>query len=265
MSPPEELEDPAAPLGEAEPAEPVPLEPVPEEAPPAAEGEAPEAPPAAEGEAPEAPPAAGGEAPEAPPAAGGEAPEAPPAAEGEAPEAPPAAGGEAPEAPPAAEGEAGAAPPAAALGDGEARIVAVPGTEPPGDADVEFEAGFGLLDADEPEAALEPPRLTSDFPGHVPVGATGAAPEPAFCRPGPGSGNSKSALSTVLQPLPIFATNMAGKEASRLPKMESLVASYSVLLVSRLTLEPPPVTVIGAQFMYISRLPILLNQVHARV
>ena len=218
---PPELEEAAAPLGEAEPAEPVPLDPVPEEAPPAAEGEA--------------------------------------------PEAPPAAGGEAPEPPPAAEGEAGAALPAAALGDGEARIVAVPGTEPLEDADVEFEAGVELLDADEPEAALEPPRLTSDFPGQVPVGATGAAPVPAFCRPGPGSGNCKSALSTVLQPLPIFATNMAGREASRLPKIESFMASYSVVLVSRLTFEPPPVTVIGAQFMYISRLPILLNQVHARV
>src|SRR6266700_1305335 len=28
---------------------------------------------------------------------------------------------------------------------------------------------------------------------------------------------------------------------------------------------PPPVTMIGAQFMYISRLPTLLNHVHARV
>ena len=44
-----------------------------------------------------------------------------------------------------------------------------------------------------------------------------------------------------------LATNMSGK-----------------LLKTDMSLAPP-VTVMGAQFMYISRLPILLNQVHARL
>jgi len=72
----------------------------------------------------------------------------------------------------------------------------------------------------------------------------------------PGSGKRRSVESTVWQPLPMLATNMFGR------------ASYAdVSRVSRYSsrLEAPPDNVTGAQFMYISRFPILLNQVQARV
>lgn len=58
--------------------------------------------------------------------------------------------------------------------------------------------------------------------------------------------------SVVVQPL-MLATNMGGK----------LVERFSTTSVSRF--EEPLVTVTGAQFMYISRLPIRLNQVQASV
>lgn len=147
-----------------------------------------------------------------------------------------------------AEGEAGEAAPAAA-GDGEARIVAVPGVVgvPLGVADVELEAGDAGAepDDDEPELA-PPPKLTLEDFGQVPVGGV-SAELPAFWTTAPGSGKAKSVLSAVLHPLPILARNMAGKEASRLPKVESLVASYAVVLTSRFF--EPPVTAMGAQFM----------------
>ena len=60
----------------------------------------------------------------------------------------------------------------------------------------------------------------------------------------------------------IFATNMAGKEVLR-PESSGMAKSVSLRAVSLLL--DPPVTLTDAQFMYISRLPTLLNQVHARV
>jgi hypothetical protein len=57
----------------------------------------------------------------------------------------------------------------------------------------------------------------------------------------PGFGNSRSLEATELQPLPTFALKTSGYEPSP---------------------EPPlPVIVTDAQFMYISRLPMLLNHV----
>lgn len=50
-----------------------------------------------------------------------------------------------------------------------------------------------------------------------------------------------------------FATNMGGKLAARLSSS------------SGERLDEPPETVMGAQFMYISRFPMRLNQVQARV
>ena len=62
----------------------------------------------------------------------------------------------------------------------------------------------------------------------------------------PGLGNLMSVLSGVWQSTPLtLATMMSG-------------------LLARV-LEPLPVMVTGAQFMYISRLPVLLNQVHAKM
>ena len=61
----------------------------------------------------------------------------------------------------------------------------------------------------------------------------------------------------------MFATNIAGKEGVSRPESSGMAKSVSLRCVSLLL--DPPVTLIDAQFMYISRLPILLNQVHARV
>lgn len=61
----------------------------------------------------------------------------------------------------------------------------------------------------------------------------------------------------------MFATNMAGKEGLSRPESSGMAKSVSLSEVSLLL--DPPVTLMDAQFMYISRLPTLLNQVHARV
>ena len=52
----------------------------------------------------------------------------------------------------------------------------------------------------------------------------------------------------------MFAMNISGKESARLICNDSLRLLFL-----------PVVTVIGAQFMYISRVPILLCHVHAKV
>ena len=76
---------------------------------------------------------------------------------------------------------------------------------------------------------------------------------------GPGLGKRMALLSLVVQPL-ILATNMGGYlELSRLKKSRWPRSS------SRFLPEPPPETLIGAQFIYISRSPTRLNQVQERV
>ena len=60
----------------------------------------------------------------------------------------------------------------------------------------------------------------------------------------------------------MFALNMPGKDA--VARSESSGIRRVSLRVSALFLDPP-LTLIDAQFMYISRLPILLNQVQAKV
>ena len=84
----------------------------------------------------------------------------------------------------------------------------------------------------------------------------------------PGSGKTTSVESTVAHPLetePMLAKNMSGKEARRLnqPRFERLAALRDSML--RLPVLDPPVTVMGAQFMYISLLPTRLNHVQAKV
>ena len=60
----------------------------------------------------------------------------------------------------------------------------------------------------------------------------------------------------------MFALNIAGKdgaarsESSAMPRVSFRLAALFF---------DPPLTLIDAQFMYISRLPILLNQVQAKV
>lgn len=75
----------------------------------------------------------------------------------------------------------------------------------------------------------------------------------------PGLGKTVSTPSVVAHPLEtpsMFATNIEGKLVAR-------ILEIGALMLSRL--EEPLETVTGAQFMYISRLPTLLNHVHARV
>jgi hypothetical protein len=67
-----------------------------------------------------------------------------------------------------------------------------------------------------------------------------------------------SMLSSVVQPLTL-ATNMGG----RLARLDGGVSGFSG--VGSLRFFVPAVTLTGPQFMYISRFPILLNQVHAIV
>ncbi len=106
------------------------------------------------------------------------------------------------------------------------------------------------------------PDPDPDAPHLEPLGAV-SAPVPNFSTEAPGSGNCTSAESTVSQSLVgIFALNIAGKDAVARP--ESSEAPRVSSRVAALFFEPP-LTLIDAQFMYISRLPILLNQVQARV
>ena len=113
--------------------------------------------------------------------------------------------------------------------------------------------------AEEPPAADEPPVAAAPQP--VPDGAVAVLVlSPAYWTESPGSGNMTSADSRVWHcEVGMLAMNMSGKPVARLVKPGSMSTMASS---SRLDLLPP-VTVTGAQFMYISRLPTLLNQVHA--
>lgn len=92
--------------------------------------------------------------------------------------------------------------------------------------------------ADDPPAAEELPEELPETPLQVPVGGAGFASE-AVSTYFPGSGNWRSVDSVSEQPFPMLATNMSGSfSKSESPEAEE------------------PETVTGAQFMYISRLPI---------
>ena len=102
-------------------------------------------------------------------------------------------------------------------------------------------------DPDEDDPAADVLEFDPDDDPHFgPVGGVSAL-VPNLSTDVPGSGNCTSAESTVSQSVVgMFALNMAGKDA---------VALFF----------DPPLTLIDAQFMYISRLPILLNHVQAKV
>lgn len=87
----------------------------------------------------------------------------------------------------------------------------------------------------------------------------------AFSTDAPGLGNLTSAPCAVVQSdTGIFATNMAGKEA--VARSESSGAAYSWVSLREVSLLlEAAVTLMDAQFIYISRLPTLLNHVQARV
>ena len=98
-----------------------------------------------------------------------------------------------------------------------------------------------------------------------PVGGARSEATPSFSTDAPGLGNWTSLESAVKQfEVGMLATNMAGKEGVLRPESSGIAKSVSLRGMSSLLLDPP-VTLMEAQFMYISRLPTLLNQVHARV
>ena len=125
----------------------------------------------------------------------------------------------------------------------------------------------GLAPAPEPEPEPEPAELEPDDPPLAPLGPAPNWPHSAgglvnlapcaISTEAPGTGNWTIADSSGnLHPGEILATNMSGKEGL------SRFLEIGWLIMSRLL--DPPVTVTGAQFMYISRLPTWLNQVQAR-
>ena len=118
-------------------------------------------------------------------------------------------------------------------------------------------------DEDDPAAdALEFEPEDPDDPHLGPVGGV-SVPLPNFSTEVPGSGNCTSAESTVVQSVGgMFALNMFGKDAESRSDSSGM-AKVSLRLASRFL--DPPLTLTEAQFMYISRLPILLNQVQAKV
>ena len=118
-------------------------------------------------------------------------------------------------------------------------------------------------DEDDPAAdALEFEPDDPDDPHLEPVGGV-SGPLPNLSTEVPGSGNCTSAESTVVQSVAgMFALNMAGKDAESRSDSSGM-AKVSFKLASRFL--DPPLTFTDAQFMYISRFPILLNQVQAKV
>ena len=121
---------------------------------------------------------------------------------------------------------------------------------------VEFDPDADEVDPDDDTAP--PPAGTLHF---GPVGAV-SVPLPSFSTEAPGSGNSTSWESTVSQSVVgMFALNMPGKDVAR----SDSSGMPKVSLSERALFADPPLTLIDAQFMYISRFPILLNQVQARV
>jgi hypothetical protein len=138
-----------------------------------------------------------------------------------------------------------------------------------GEATLGVGVGVGTSGAGGAATELEatvPPEGTTAWLVH-PVGAARLAPgvAPAYWTNWPGSGMSTSFSPTVPQPPPtepMLARNIAGNDGARL---ENSWRSLGWGAAARLRRDGAGVTVMGAQFMYISRLPILLNQVHARL
>ena len=148
------------------------------------------------------------------------------------------------EAPLEAADATGGATAGALLGAGAAETELAPAAKTPPELE-----GCG---AEAPDVLPDEPEPAAAAPHLGPVGGSFLADCSRFADPG--FGKARSPPSCVVQSVAgMLATNMSGNEVSR-----------SVISCSSLFFEPP-VTVTGAQFMYISRLPILLNHVHARV
>lgn len=106
----------------------------------------------------------------------------------------------------------------------------------------------------EPDPGLAPDPFPEPDPDVAPQAPVGGADLVLFTSTsGPGFGKMTSEDSTVVQPLPMLAVKIVG----RLEK-ESDGPRLAILMPL-----PPPPTVTTAQFMYISRFPIVLNHVQA--
>ena len=141
-----------------------------------------------------------------------------------------------------------------------ATVVVVKVVEEDGDG-----AATGVDDDDDEDKGGEPGLgLEPDPEAQEPVGGAYLPSAASRSTLSPGLGKSTSAPSEVPHPLPILATNMSGYVA-RLISERAAALRFSTARFLVLVLLLPPVTVMGAQFMYISRLPMRLNQVHAMV
>lgn len=149
---------------------------------------------------------------------------------------------------------------------------AEPVPEPEPEPELEPEAAVGVEPdaADAPELPLEDPELALSEPPDAaphfgPLAAARLLATPAISTEAPGLGNLTSLPSGVVQSVAgMLALNMSGKDVSRLKMSSEAYASVALKESSRSRRLEPPVTVIGAQFMYISRFPIRLNHVQAR-
>ena len=158
----------------------------------------------------------------------------------------------------------GVAPPEEAPPEEAPPEEAPPEEAPPEEAPPEEAPPEGAPPEEAPPEEAPPEEAPPEEAPHLgPVGGA-SFPDPSFSTEAPGSGNWRSAASTVVQSVAgMFAKNSGGKEAvSR--SVSSGMPMVSFRGISSLLPEPPE-TLTLAQFMYISRLPILLNQVQARV
>jgi hypothetical protein len=193
------------------------------------------------------------------------------------------------------EDEEGAAPPAAPLEGTGAGLVASDGETAAEDEDeevgtvdvervedtydVEVAATAAVVDAvvvvappaaDEvvapalPEAA---PLATAAADPQEPLGVTVVWPAMELVlTSGPGLGNWMSTPAGVEQPSPVLATRMPGRALNATARFSTPSSSSSSRLAVALDVDevPLPPIVTDAQFMYISRLPTLLNHVQAK-
>lgn len=150
--------------------------------------------------------------------------------------------------------EATAGEGAETAGADEVVAAAPPAKTPPEAVGVTVDAAGVTALAPEESPADPPLEPTLPPVAQLPLGGTGAMVLFNWTE-SPGLGNKTFFESTVVHPFPILATNMSGNELARF-------VSPGVSMSAPL-LPLPPVTVTGAQFMYISRLPTLLNHVQA--
>lgn len=130
---------------------------------------------------------------------------------------------------------------------------------------VAFEAAADVAEDPEPAVADAPPETAAPQP--VPVGVARAVEVavPSCSTESPGFGKRRSVESCVPQPLLMLATNMSGRASNAAVSRSISIVELPASNSSSSRFEEDAVSVTGAQFIYISRLPTLLNHVQARV